>query len=139
MIAGTAFDNGLLHITHALEHPLSGIKSDITHGLGLAILLPSVIKHIYDAKKSTLFSVLKPILGDLKFESTTADDVAKAVKNWLVSVGIKETLKDLGFNESHLDKLTQLAFDTPGLAGLLAIAPVKADEKMVREIYEESL
>jgi len=45
----------------------------------------------------------------------------------------------LGFNESHLDKLTHLAFDTPGLAGLLAIAPVKADEKMVREIYEESL
>jgi len=37
MMAGTAFDNGLLHITHALEHPLSGVKSDITHGLGLAI------------------------------------------------------------------------------------------------------
>lgn len=139
MMAGTAFDNGLLHITHALEHPLSGVKSDITHGLGLATLLPSVIRHIYDAKKNTLFSVLKPIIGDLKFESASADDVAKAVKNWLVSVGIKESLKDLGFNESHLDKLTKLAFDTPGLAGLLAIAPVKADAKMVREIYEESL
>jgi alcohol dehydrogenase class IV len=139
MMAGTAFDNGLLHMTHALEHPLSGIKSDLTHGLGLAILLPSVVKNIYDTKKNTLFSVLKPILGDLKFESATSDDVAKAVKNWLVSVGIKESLKDLGFNESHLDKLTQLAFDTPGLAGLLAIAPVKADAEMVRKIYEESL
>ncbi len=139
MMAGTAFDNGLLHITHALEHPLSGVKSDITHGLGLGILLPSVVRHIYDAKKNTLFAVLKPILGNLKFETATADDVAKAVKTWLVSVGIKETLSDLGFNESHLDELTRLAFDTPGLAGLLAIAPVKADEKIVREIYQESL
>jgi len=139
MMAGTAFDNGLLHITHALEHPLSGVKSDITHGLGLAILLPSVIKHIYEAKKNTLFTVLEPILGDLKFEVATADDVANEVKKWLVSVGIKETLKDLGFNESHLDELTRLAFNTPGLAGLLAIAPIKADEKTVRKIYAESL
>lgn len=139
MMAGTAFDNGLLHITHALEHPLSGVKSDITHGLGLAILLPSVIKHIYEAKKNTLFTVLEPILGDLKFEVATADDVANEVKKWLVSVGIKESLKDLGFNESHLDELTRLAFNTPGLAGLLAIAPIKADEKTVREIYSESL
>lgn len=139
MMAGTSFDNGLLHFTHALEHPLSGVKSDITHGLGLAILLPSVIKHIYEAKKNTLFLVLKPIIGDLKFETATADDVAIGVKKWLVSVGIKETLKDLGFNEGHLDLLTRLAFETPGLAGLLAIAPVKADEKTVREIFAESL
>jgi len=33
---------------------------------------------------------VKPILGDLKFELASADDVAKAVKNWLVSVGIKK-------------------------------------------------
>lgn len=139
LIAGTAFDNGLLHLTHALEHPLSGVKSDITHGLGLGILLPSVIKHIYDAKRNTLFEVLKPILGDLKFETATAEDVSKGVRKWLVSVGVKETLKDLGFNETHLDQLTKLAFDTPGLAGLLAIAPIKADEKTVREIFAESL
>ncbi len=139
MIAGTSFDNGLLHITHALEHPLSGVKSDITHGLGLAILLPSVVKHIYEVKKNTLYTVLKPMLGDLKFENATAEQVANKVKEWLISVGVKETLKDLGFNEGHLDQLTKLAFDTPGLAGLLAISPVTADEKTVREIYSESL
>jgi alcohol dehydrogenase len=139
MIAGTSFDNGLLHITHALEHPLSGVKSDITHGLGLAILLPSVVKHIYEVKKNTLYTVLKPMLGDLKFENATAEQVANKVKEWLISVGVKETLKDLGFNEGHLDQLTKLAFDTPGLAGLLAISPVPADEKTVRAIYSESL
>lgn len=38
MMGGVAFDNGLLHYTHALEHPLSAVKPDLSHGLGLAIL-----------------------------------------------------------------------------------------------------
>ena len=37
MIAGTAFDNSLLHFTHALEHPLSALKPELSHGLGLSI------------------------------------------------------------------------------------------------------
>ena len=47
MMGGVCFDNGLLHYTHALEHPLSAMKPDFSHGLGLAILLPAVIKNIY--------------------------------------------------------------------------------------------
>ena len=43
MIAGTSFDNGLLHFTHALEHPLSAVKTDLTHGFGLGILLPALL------------------------------------------------------------------------------------------------
>ena len=139
LIAGTAFDNGLLHLTHALEHPLSGLKHETTHGQGLAILLPSVIKHIYDVKKNTLFDVLKPILPNLQFETATADDVSKAVRQWLHSVNIKESLKDLGFGEEHLDDLTRLAFETPGLKGLLSIAPIEATPDVVRQIFAESL
>ena len=35
LLGGICFDNGLLHYTHALEHPLSAIKHDLSHGLGL--------------------------------------------------------------------------------------------------------
>ena len=38
MQAGVAFDNGLLHFTHALEHPLSAVSPNLAHGLGLAAL-----------------------------------------------------------------------------------------------------
>ena len=58
MIAGVCFDNGLLHYTHALEHPLSAMKPDFSHGLGLAILLPAVIKNIFTLSfKSSSISV----------------------------------------------------------------------------------
>ena len=55
--------NGLLHYTHALEHPLSAVKHELSHGLGLAMLLPAVIKNIFAAKAETLKYILEPIAG----------------------------------------------------------------------------
>ena len=54
LMGGVCFDNGLLHYTHALEHPLSGVKHELSHGLGLAILLPAVVRNIFDTKAETL-------------------------------------------------------------------------------------
>lgn len=61
MIAGTAFDNGLLHFTHALEHPLSGIKPELAHGLGLSMILPAIIEECYPACSATLGTILRPL------------------------------------------------------------------------------
>lgn len=137
MIAGSSFDNGLLHFTHALEHPLSAVKTDFTHGYGLGILLPAVVRQTFDAKKATIEEVFAPIFGDEK--DIDADKAAKLIKEWLVSVGLANTLKDEGFTEADLDKLTELAFTTPSLDGLLGCAPVEATREVVRTIYAESL
>ncbi len=139
LIAGTSFDNGLLHFTHALEHPLSAVKTDLTHGLGLAILLPAVIQEIYKAKANTLVDVLRPIIGDYKAEDLTAEEAAGKVREWLHSVGVTERLVDIDFNESHIDRLTELAFETPGLEGLLNCAPIDATPEVVKAIYRNSL
>lgn len=139
MIAGSSFDNGLLHFTHALEHPLSGLKSEITHGLGLAILLPSVIKQIFKAKANTLAEVLAPLVPKLKGCACDVDYAEQGVRQWLHSVGVTETLKDLGFIDSDVEKLVDLAFTTPSLEGLLQIAPVDGNREVVKTIYIESL
>ena len=135
LMGGVGFDNGLLHYTHALEHPLSAIKPDFSHGLGLAILLPAVIKNIYAAKAETLKYILEPIVKDL----TTADKAAAGVYEWLKSVDVPNKLTDEGFSESDVEKLTELAFTTPSLDGLLGIAPTKATKESVSAIYKESL
>src|SRR3712207_365937 len=137
MIAGSSFDNGLLHFTHALEHPLSAVKPDFTHGYGLGILLPAVVRQTFEAKKSTILEVFAPIFADEK--DIDADKAAKLIKEWLVSVGLTNTLKDEGFSEADLEKLTDLAFTTPSLDGLLGCAPVEATREVVRTIYAESL
>ncbi|MBC2577295.1 iron-containing alcohol dehydrogenase [Peptostreptococcus russellii] len=137
MIAGTSFDNGLLHFTHALEHPLSAIKTDLTHGYGLGILLPAVVKQCFDAKKGTIEEIFEPIFSGAK--DLNAEKAAELTRDWLKSVGLTQTLKDEGFTEGDLDKLTDLAFTTPSLDGLLGCAPIEATKEVVRNIYKESL
>ena len=139
MMGGVSFDNGLLHYTHALEHPLSAVKPDLSHGFGLAILLPSVIKTIYKDKAATLADILAPIVPDLKGEASEAEKAANGVYAWLKSVDVPEKLTDIGFAEADVDKLTDLVFTTPSLAGLIDIGPSGNSREVVRKIYEESL
>lgn len=139
MMGGVSFDNGLLHYTHALEHPLSAVKPDLSHGFGLAILLPSVIKTIYKDKAATLADILAPIVPDLKGEASEAEKAANGVYAWLKSVDVPEKLTDIGFTEADVDKLTDLVFTTPSLAGLIDIGPSGNSREVVRTIYEDSL
>lgn len=139
MMGGVCFDNGLLHYTHALEHPLSALKPDFSHGLGLAILLPAVVKNIYATKANTLAYILEPIVKGLKPEACDAEKAANGVYEWLKSVDVSNKLKDEGFSEADVETLTELAFTTPSLDGLLSIAPTEASREAVAAIYRESL
>lgn len=135
LMGGVCFDNGLLHYTHALEHPLSAIKPDLSHGLGLAMLLPAVVKEIYNDKAETLAYILEPVAGKI----TNANEAEAKVYEWLKSVGVANKLKDEGFKESDVDKLVNLAKTTPSLDGLLSLAPNEANSERIKAIYKNSL
>lgn len=139
MMGGVSFDNGLLHYTHALEHPLSAVKPELAHGLGLAILLPAVIKTIYKDRAYVLAEILAPIAPGLKPEASDADKAAKLVQDWLFSVDVKEKLEDEGFTDSDVEKLTNLVYTTPSLGGLIAIGPSGDGKDVVETIYRNSV
>ena len=139
ILGGVSFDNGLLHFTHALEHPLSGIKPKLSHGLGLAMILPAVVKYIYPAKAKTLASLFETIIPDLKGTPDEAEYAAKKVEEWLYSLGITKKLTDEGFSEADVEKLVNLTFETPSLGGLISIAPVDGTKEVVKAIFTESM
>lgn len=139
MMGGVSFDNGLLHYTHALEHPLSAVKPELAHGLGLAILLPAVIETIYKDRPATLADILAPIVPGLTGDPAEAKKAADGVYAWLKSVDVPEKLEDMGFKPEDVDKLTNLAFTTPSLDGLINIGPSGNSKETVRNIYEKSL
>ncbi|MBD5403211.1 iron-containing alcohol dehydrogenase [bacterium] len=139
MMGGVSFDNGLLHYTHALEHPLSAVKPELAHGLGLAILLPAVVKSIYPKKAATLADILAPIVSGLTGDESEAQKAADGVYAWLKSVDVPEKLNDMGFSADDVEKLTDLAFNTPSLDGLINIGPCGNSRDVVRKIYEDSL
>ncbi len=138
MIAGISFDSTRLHFTHALEHPLSGVKPELAHGLGLAMLLPSVIKKVYASRSEILAEVLEPVVPGLTGDPGEAKKAATGMENWLFGLGVTSKLSDEGFKEEDIDMLTKQVFETASLAGLLKLAPIPADENTVREIYKES-
>lgn len=139
MMGGVSFDNGLLHYTHALEHPLSAVKPELSHGLGLAILLPAVVKTIYKDRAATLADILAPIVPGLTGNPDEAEKAANGVYEWLKSVDVPEKLSDMGFSADDVEKLTELAFTTPSLEGLINIGPSGNSRDVVRKIYQDSL
>ena len=139
MMGGVCFDNGLLHYTHALEHPLSAVKHELSHGLGLAMLLPAVVKTIYKNKAETLAYILEPIVAGLKADAADAEKAEKGVYEWLKSVGVSEKLSDEGFTKDDVERLTDLVFTTPSLAGLIDIGPSGNSREIVKSIYEASI
>lgn len=139
MIAGVSFDNGLLHYTHALEHPLSAVKHELAHGLGLAMLLPAVIRTIYKDRAHVLAEILKPINPDLEGDPSEAYQAAKSVQDWLFSIGITSKLEDEGFTADDVEKLTNLVYTTPSLSGLLEVGPSGSGRDIVEGIYRDSI
>lgn len=139
LLGGVCFDNGLLHYTHALEHPLSALKPELSHGLGLAVLLPAVIKTIYNDRAHILADILKPIAPVLKGEFGEAELAGNTVERWLFEVGVTQKLEDEGFTEADIPKLVDLAFTTPSLSGLLSLAPNEATRERVEAIYIDAL
>ncbi len=139
MMGGVSFDNGLLHYTHALEHPLSAVKPELAHGLGLAILLPAVIKTIYKDRPHVLAEILAPIASGLTGDPAEADMAAKLVQDWLFSVDVKEKLEDEGFTDADVERLTDLVYTTPSLSGLIDIAPSGNGRDVIETIYRNSV
>ena len=139
LLGGIAFDNGLLHFTHALEHPLSGVKSDVTHGHGLALLLPAVVKQIYPAKGKVLADILEPMVPGLTGAADEGKKAADGVRAWLEKSHVPAGLKTLGFTEADVEKLVNLALTTPSLGLLLSLAPVDSGKAAIETIYRESL
>ena len=139
LLGGVSFDNGLLHYTHALEHPLSALKPELSHGLGLAILLPAVIKHIYAAKPAVLADILESIVPNLNGIASEAQFVAEKVEEWLFGLGVSSKLENEGFSVSDVPTLVDLAFNTPSLDLLLSLAPNDSTKDIVESIYSDSL
>ncbi|MDO4787019.1 MAG: hypothetical protein Q4A13_08750 [Fretibacterium sp.] len=57
----------------------------------------------------------------------------------LFSVGATQKLQDEGFTEADVDRLCNLALETPSLGLLLSLAPVKSTREHIASIYRNPL
>ncbi len=119
LMAGMAFSNASLGITHALSHALGGGYS-IPHGLGNAIMLPYVIDFNLTAAE-TKYAEIAQIIG-LK-EGTQKERATKLISK-VFKLGqsinitsLKEALSNKQDDfEKHLDIIARNAFFDPNVA-----------------------
>ena len=116
MLASSYSHNGITSIgkkfgmpVHQLEHALSGVYPQVSHGAGLAVLYPAWAKYYleYDAKKFAN-------LGRRVFNIEGSDDLSigkqfiNELEKFFAYLEMPKTYKDLGIEEVDIELLTNV-------------------------------
>ena len=124
-MGATAFQKGL-GATHSLAHPLSTLHG-VHHGLANAIMLPATLAYNAD--------VAAERLADIAHAVGATGTTLEAVKELGRSVGIPQTLGEVGIAESDLPALAEAAMQDG--CHLTNPRPVTADDML--ELYRATL
>ncbi|APV43428.1 Alcohol dehydrogenase, class IV [Dehalogenimonas formicexedens] len=108
---------------HGIEHPLSGLY-DITHGDGLAALLPSWLADLSRERADRI-----KLLGERVFGST---DGKAAIEDWLKSLGMRLHLESLGVEKEKIPELARLA---PVSSPWIKSNPTPLEQEDIERIY----
>jgi alcohol dehydrogenase len=122
-LAGWAFSNAGLGLTHALALPL-GVKYHLSHGLACAICFLPVLKYNYIAKQEKyckIAEIIEPDCIDYPFrkKGLYAIDLIKILMD---DIGVPYTLSSIGKKMEYEEELTNDAFK---------LAPVKVNPRKV--------
>ena len=136
LLAGMAFSAAGTAAVHALQYPV-GEATHTPHGLGNAVLLPTVMKNITPSRISEMAYIARSLDPDLA--SATDEDAAPRAA-WLVEqlgakVGIPKGLRALGVKEDQLPELARMA---SSVRRLLDNSPVAFDENGLLVLLQEA-
>ena len=97
--------------SHALEHELSAIDPEITHGAGLAVVMPAWMRYVVDADPSRFAGFGRDVFGIVPAGSSeeaikaAALEAIDRLQAFFVSMGMPRSLKEFGLEESSIDRL----------------------------------
>ena len=96
--------------THGMEHELSAFY-DITHGVGLGILTPYWMKYVLSEENVHRFVEYGKNVWNLDGENNMeiASKAIDKTREFFSSLGIPSTLKEVGIDESKLEKMAEQA------------------------------
>ncbi len=111
---------------HGVEHALSGLY-DVTHGEGLAALLPAWMRFTLPDRKDRFELLGKNVFGK--------EDGLAATEDWMTSVDMKMNLPDLGCEPERAEEIADLAVKS---SPWLGTHPTPIDAKVAAEIYRDA-
>jgi alcohol dehydrogenase YqhD (iron-dependent ADH family) len=97
--------------SHALEHELSALDPKITHGAGLAVMMPAWMRYVMSEDYSRFVSFGRDVFGIIPADSSEQSIKAAALEAvdrlqaFFVSMGMPRSLKEFGIGESSINQL----------------------------------
>lgn len=93
--------------THGLEHELSALYPEITHGAGLAVMFPAWMEHVRGENPGRFAHYGREVFGlastgDVDADALSAIDETRA---FFASLGMPTTLAELGVGEDDIEKM----------------------------------
>lgn len=136
LLAGMAFSSAGTAAVHALQYPV-GEATHTPHGLGNAVLLPTVMRSIVPSRITEMAFIarcLDPGLASVP-DATAAAKAPDLVEQLGAKVGIPKGLRALGLTKEQLPDLARLAST---VRRLIDNSPVDFDELGLLRLLEEA-
>jgi alcohol dehydrogenase class IV len=136
LLAGMAFSSAGTAAVHALQYPV-GEATHTPHGLGNAVLLPTVMRSITPSRISEMAFIARSLDPSLesKSDADAANQAAGLVEQLGAKVGIPKGLRALGVKEEQLPELSQMAST---VRRLLDNSPVSFEESDLLRLLQEA-
>ena len=121
--------------THNIEHELSAAY-DITHGLGLAIILPQWMKYNLDDESADRFAMFAENVFNIQMKDKLEQAKAgiKATTDFFKSLDVESTLSEIGIDDSQFDHMAKQAVQFGNIGGFRSL-----DANDIKEIYKMAL
>ena len=134
--AGLAFTNAILGATHAMSHQVGGLL-DAPHGVVNGVLLPHVIRYNARATPDRFIDLARAagLSVDGMPGVEAAELLAVHVRTLADDVGVPRGLRELGVDESSLDRLAANTLDD----ACLATNPREADAADIVTLFKAAL
>lgn len=97
--------------SHALEHELSALDPAITHGAGLAVMMPAWMRYVRHADPSRFLSFARDVFGIVPADGTdAARDAAVCaaidrLQAFFARIGMPTSLRAFGLDPACIDRL----------------------------------
>jgi len=132
-LAGMAFSNALLGITHSMAHK-TGAEFHIPHGCANAIYLPYVIQYNAESCADRYAEIAKRLGLAGKTEKELVESLANFVRGLNKVLSIPSTLKDYGITEKDFkDKVEYIAHNAV-LDACTGANPRPIDDKTMEKL-----
>jgi len=136
LLAGMSFSCAGTAAVHALQYPV-GEATHTPHGLGNAVLLPTVMRAIRKSRIPEMAFIARCFDASLASvpDETAADQAPELVEKFSHEVGIPKGLGALGLKREQLPDVAKLA---ETVKRLLDNSPVPFDQKGLLGLLEEA-